>query len=469
MNLDAYQEVRFAPKGWGGDRRLAMHEVPVDSRVPQLAAMLDESAVTTRLQNGIPDEYINRTSRIAECRLIYVRYKLPRYCHFYYQLRVCSSRSKRSHTYLLGTKVFAHDPRSQGLIRRQMKRMGDSGSRVFLLHDNIIGTLLPSDLKIGSLSQFFSSHDLHRIVVSMSRDGTPHNGQRITPPIEVVSYRPERYCLVRFLIRSSKQDRPHPIFARAFHCDVDGRRVHRVMQRLWRQQLDGSAFSVAEPLGYDPQTRVLLQTALPGRPLTLLVQHSHFIERVADAARCLAAIHDTSIGEEPVRSLRDEWAETEVAVGELGRLVPKEYGRLNSILHAQYRSLAQFPHVTSCLLHGDFSTNQLLSDGKVLGVIDFNSSYHGDPLRDIATFLVRLRQHLDATKLQLVTREFCSRYATVRPGTIDTQRLIWHQVNACVKGAFAALKKLKPGWLETVSQQLSQAEAVLNSSTGIRE
>lgn len=468
----------FRPKGWIDHRILAEIEIPADPTLPQLSTVLDAGIMGRLLQGKLPGGFVEGRFQIERCRIVFVRYKPPRYCHVFYALDISDSVSGRRGTQIMGAKVFVRRLSKSYVARHTewIKGVPDYGLSFAYVPDyNMILTAFPNDLRLHGLHQLVYADELESVVrttleLPTARVGVSADNGR---PVQVVSYRPERYCLVRCIVQpsnsASETGQRRLIFARMCHTEETGDQAHRVMVALWNGMARRSRLLwVAKPLGYDPTSRILFQSAVAGTTLTSLIGHKDFLRYVEAAARSLATIHQTPAHMEQSTTPEDELQEMEPMAETMTQVLPAVGEKLNKVLDRLRSNLPDSQGQARDFIHGDFSTNQILVDGNRLSVIDFNSVCMGDPHRDLGSFLARLEHHLQGPLMQRAAEAFCRQYEAGRPGVLNRERLIWEQARGFVRDAFIALKKVRSGWPRRVDHYLSQAETLLGEQARAR-
>ena len=246
-----------------------------------------------------------------------------------------------------------------------------------------------------------------------------------------------------------------------FHSKDVGEQAYQAMVALWNSEARRTRLlSVAEPLGYDPISRIAYQGALVGTTLTSFANRTDFLRHVEAAARSLAAVHQTPVDMEQWRTPEYELRGIEPMAEIMTEVLPAVGEKLQNILD---RLKSNLPDTRGRdFIHGDFSPNQILVDTDQLNVVDF-SACMGDPHADVGNFVVSLEHYLQGSRRDQATQAFYRQYDMARPGVLDRDRLVWYQAKAHLRHAFAALKKIRPKWTRLVDQYLSRAEALLSA------
>ena len=123
--------------------------------------------------------------------------------------------------------------------------------------------------------------------------------------------------------------------------------------------------------------------------------------------------------------------------------------------HAEHQAEHQSKRPLS-LIHGDFHPEQIwLHEGRVV-LFDFDEFTLGDPMEDLATFMLKLAQAGVAAEL---VSAWVDEYAASAPRRFDARSLRWHLAVQSLVQASRAFVFQKPGWAIELGHRLAGAEA----------
>ncbi|NNG03006.1 MAG: aminoglycoside phosphotransferase family protein [Inquilinus sp.] len=461
------QESMFR-KGWTRGSVLAAGDVPQDPLLPQLGMLLDGQAMTEVMRGAGLARHAARHCEIMQCRVVNVRYRPGRQCIVSYALDLGEAGNGRPATGFATARIESEASSARRLEKRHNAARIAGVPFVHLPEHRMTLTAFPHDLRVHGIHLAVDPVRLEMVVrrVLAAPEATLVATDKRTPPITVVSYRPERFCLVRSTIRRTPNARQEVIYARVYR-DGKGAHVHETMAALWNSEARRSGLlSVAEPLGYDSDAQTLFQSAADGEPLGELERNESTLDHIAAVARSLAAIHGSSFLVSQVRSVEKELAWVESMAEGLLRFLPDAGERLNEVVGRLKDAHAATRGNDRCLVHGDFSVNQFLAEPGRVTMLDFDDAGMGDPYTDLGTFLARLDGRLqiqDGTLRQQANDLFRSEYAKTRQTVLDENRVLWSQAVAFVRMALSGLGQLKPGWPDRMSEYLDRADALLDS------
>lgn len=443
-------------KGWAANDALAQSEVPVDPSLPQLGTMLDSGKMASLLSSHMSGGLFGSQYEIAGCRVANVRYRPGLKCQVSYFLDIRGDREGSGKAQIV-TVSTVNKHRAASRLPRQLDMARRNGVLFgYLPARGMVVTTFPYDLGLHQLHTVFANgtHDVHARL-------SCHDDLSSS----VVSYRPERSCLVRGRTTHESSEASELCFARMY-ADDRGERVFDAMRALWDSQArrDG-VVSVAEPLGYDRALRILYQGVMPGVSPPGVEAVGTFFRHSRSIALSLAAIHRSPVLVDEPRSPDEllRWP-ARMAQG-LEAVQPADAGRLRAILHRFEQTAPDTNAMSCCVLHGDFSMNQVLLDGLRVSIVDFDDVGVGDACADIGTFVARLGARVaDESVAREVAAVLRRDYEDCQDVALDDSHLRWFEALACTRLGLSALSQLKPGWRLRMHAHWRRASKLLDAN-----
>jgi len=239
--------------------------------------------------------------------------------------------------------------------------------------------------------------------------GAGHSGVQVlgcTP--RVVRYKPGSRCTVVYQMRyrdgtdTAGSTPLNPLVAKT-HAGDKGQVAWQAMTALWGSPLArGDVVSVAEPLAYLPEERILVQGPVPGeRTLKELARlaladgsPAALTELRADlgaTARGLAALHQSGARYGRAATLSGELGEVGEVVNRLSHTLPRVTAAAAPLLHRLEALDAVVPADPLVTAHHDFRPAQVLINSGRVGFIDFDGSGMAEPALDLGRFRAKLR------------------------------------------------------------------------------
>ena len=276
--------------------------------------------------------------------------------------------------------------------------------------------------------------------------GLPQLGALLDDSTELVRYRPEERATLR---RGA-------LYAKTFRGS-EGAELCERFGHLARRSDDSGAFEVAAPLRYDAATRTFWQRGVEAPALASALRASTCDRLMELAARGLARLHAAAPRFGPARPVADLAAAALRRGAKIGRCMPElaqAAQRTAAALAAHASAMAGAPLAQ---IHGDFHLDQLRLRGDRLMVFDLDELAVGDPLEDLASFVVKCPL-TDAQLAPRVCEHLIEAYARCRPAAFDLRRLDWHLAVQWMHKASRAYVWQRPGWRAAAAQMLAEAE-----------
>ena len=276
--------------------------------------------------------------------------------------------------------------------------------------------------------------------------------------LTVVNYRPETRCTVRYDLHWGAPEQTLTLWGKTF-ADERGAGIYSRMAALWqRWDTTHAGFRVARPLAYDAATRTLWQAGLPGTSLLPRLDTSAPATWSAAIARGLAEIHAGDVTGLVRITAADQVAEAHKKAARLARAFPEHAAALDAILGSLGEHAAAVADAPERMIHGDFHIGQLLAQDGALACVDFDELALGDPLQDLANFVVDLHgQGLAPALVAALSAELIAEYRAAVPWAVPQARLDWHLRMQWLTRAYRTLVQHKPAPAATVGDAIAAA------------
>lgn len=219
---------------------------------------------------------------------------------------------------------------------------------------------------------------------------------------DVVRYKPGSRCTIVYRMRYRGDQGPDPLVVKTHQGDK-GRTAWEAMHALWdRPVARGGVLTLAEPLAYLPEERVLVQGPVPeDRTLKDLAREALtdgspgsldelrvMLDRTAVA---LAALHRSGAEYGRTATWDEELAEVREVVARLATTVPHLGSAADPLLHRLEDVDALVPADPVVSAHHDFRPAQVLLHEGRIGFIDFDGACRAEPALDLGRFRAKLR------------------------------------------------------------------------------
>lgn len=304
--------------------------------------------------------------------------------------------------------------------------------------------------------------DLPTVEHYLPMDGLRQIGLQGTPRVlmrHLVNYRPEIRCTNRYTLYDTTQGRTDELFGKTFG-DSQGRSLHEHLQFFWDRSLaDPEAMAVAQPLGYSAAINTVWQRGVPGKPLFHLFNRSNYKHYIAAVAKGLASLHTSPVTGLATHLLADHFAEIRKKLTKLSDAFPSCSDILKTIAHDIEQTAPAPSTIPFCPIHWDFHIDQLLADQGKLVFCDLDELIVGDPIQDLANFIVDLRLRLaDPEFIRLIATELCHHYQKLVPWEVSAERLAWHIRLQLVNKAYRHYLRFSPGFEDVVEDVMRMTQ-----------
>jgi hypothetical protein len=278
--------------------------------------------------------------------------------------------------------------------------------------------------------------------------GLPQLAALLDETTELVHYRPEE--------RATLRRRSGTLYAKTFR-GAEGAELCERFSHLARLSARPGAFEVAAPLRYDGASRTFWQHGVEAPALAAMLDADNCDALMELVACGLAELHAAAPRFGPTRSVTDLAAAVVRRGAKIGRCMP-QLART-----AQRTALAIAAHAHDFLraplvqIHGDFHVGQLRVNGARMMAFDLDELAIGDPLEDLASFVVKC-QLSDPVLAQSACERLMEAYARARPAAFDPRRMDWHLAAQWLHKASRAFVFQRPGWRAAATRMLDEAK-----------
>jgi Phosphotransferase enzyme family len=320
---------------------------------------------------------------------------------------------------------------------------------------NLLCWALPNDPGLPQLPLLLDPERAVAALPPAERAAAAAGGLRV----ELVRHTPQRRATVRCTFAAGSRRAERVLYGKTFFdqraADVDAR-----FAWFWQQaRQDARAPLVAEPLGFDAATHTVWQASAVGLPLWPRLATAEGRPLMARVAHALALLHAAPLAPQATTTARSvaHWlAEARRRQNKIGR-VDVAFGERAAAIAAAIEAHAAHPATRALsLIHGDCHPDQFwVRDGRVV-IFDFDEFTLGDPMEDLAEFVIKLEQGGAAPSL---AQTLVERYAAAAPARFDARALAWHLVVQSLLQVSRAFIYQQPGWAQELERRLVATEA----------
>ncbi|NOS80041.1 MAG: hypothetical protein E8D46_00665 [Nitrospira sp.] len=409
------------------------------------------------------------SSGITSCRVQHVRYspkKQPENeslaaC---YHLGIRDKDSQRERQVILYCQAFLGG-HSQREIDRLARRSADTAALHSMPHHfrdlDLLVWVFPEDPAIPHLPEV---SDPERVMAHLPYTSLPNGLDEArdirSVNVEVVNYRPELRCTTRYDLSWGAADQAQSltIFGKTFRSG-EGHDVYTRSEYLWNR-FSGVDEEVlfSQPLGYKSEVQTLWQLGVEGTPLCRAIGKDNCDAYLKTVAKGLAMVQNSDLAGLPKWTLDEHLAEADKKIEKLRRAVPSLLEELNLLAQLVHRDAPSLSDIPLRPIYWDFHVNQLLAqDGKV-AFFDFDELVIGDPLQDIANFIVDLQfRDVSQPLARRMAKSLYNSYRSQVKWEVPIDRVRWHARVQFINKAYRVYIQQSPDVKETVSELIHMA------------
>ncbi len=294
--------------------------------------------------------------------------------------------------------------------------------------------------------------------------------------IEVVRYRPEQRCILRYEIDYGRNRESYILYAKVF-ADDNGARVFSRIQHC-HAIASTLGVRIARPLGYSAAARAVWQDELSGTPLTAALEVGDYAAPMAAIGHCLARLHAADLPMHEIVTREGRLVDVTKKSRKLAQMFPELADHLRALIARAQLELSQLPPAQKAVIHGDVHFGQFLitADG-ALALFDFDEWTGGDPAQDLADLIVdphvsqfaRDKTEINCILPAAVARVLLDSYRTHAAGAVVDAVIVWHARIQLINKAYRAALQLEPRWRERVSGLVALAVLGIDLGTDIEK
>jgi hypothetical protein len=262
-----------------------------------------------------------------------------------------------------------------------------------------------ADAALPALPVLVDADEAARVLQQALRDAG-HDVEVAGCVPDVVRYKPGSRCTIVYDMSYRGAPGPDPLVVKTHQGDK-GRTAWEAMRALWaHHDRTDAVVTLAEPLAYLPEERVLVQGPVPedrtlkelarealtdaatGGPAGRLDDLRTALDRTATA---LAALHGSGARYGRAATWDEELAEVREVVARLASTVPHVGAAADPLLDRLEMLAWSTPADPQVSAHYTFRPAQVLLDGGRVGFIDFDGACQAEPALDLGRFRAGLR------------------------------------------------------------------------------
>ncbi|MEK7762224.1 MAG: aminoglycoside phosphotransferase family protein [Nitrospirota bacterium] len=433
-----------------------------------LTKFSDPSAMKALLSECLP-LLCSDSGAITRCHVQHVKYspkKKPENASLTacYHLGVRGRDSQRDRQVILYGKAFCN-----GRSQEEFDALAQTSRAIQTLHAmpyhfrdlDLLLWVFPADPAIPHLPEV---SDPERVKAYLPYPSLPKGldgaGDIRSVEMSVINYRPEIRCTTKYDLSWGTANQPQhlTIFGKTFRSG-EGHDVYARSEYLWNRYsgVDEEVL-FSQPLGYTSAVQTLWQLGVEGTPLCSVIKKDNCDSYLRTVAKGLAMIHNSDLADLPTWTLDEHLLEVDKKIEKLRRAAPSLVKELDFLAQHIHRDAPNPSDIPLRPVYWDFHVNQLLAQGGKIAFFDFDELALGDPVQDLANFIVDL-QFRDVSGF-LARRMAKSLYASYRSQVkweVPIERVRWHETVQFINKAYRSFIQQRPDVDETVKGIVQRA------------
>ena len=398
-------------------------------RLPALATAFDGPIMAQRLQAALFGA-TNQRYQIEACNPGKAAYLPSEGCTLRYEIVCRDNQQQQTLSALVLARICTTPDAAEAYLADKLQPLASTvqgrtelapftQSAALLADLNMVVHLFPVD---GELPTLVAATDpVHMLALLQTVLPSVRNGQLVLEKcqVELGHYGRQHRCVLRYAVAGHWVSNQRPYYQQIYgKVAADGRgelvdQALTLLRRRLREFNQGARFAIPDTLGYYPDLHLILLSAVPGTPRIAALLKARWngeppnasssltVEgAITTAAEVSAQLHLAEIQLGRLRTLQDEVNDLQDACQVARQLTPALAVQLQEQINRLKPYLTQQP-LPYCFSHGDFTHTQLIFDGAMAGLVDFDTVCQAEPALDVGQFLAYLR--LAAAKAQRTT------------------------------------------------------------------
>ena len=327
-----------------------------------------------------------------------------------YHLDVKSASTSAEQTILLHGRFTDPHFGKPAVVASTSTRLGSPDWHCFLPELNLALETEAPEKELPGLDQLTDADQsrvlLERVLHESGRLAADRAITSCTP--QVLSYKPGSRCIIRYDLQYSPSSDPSDrnsevMIGKVYRKGSKAQNAYEGMLTLWHSPLmHGDEVTIAEPIAVFPDSKMMLQTLIPGeRSLEDLLRSVvgkpekeeeeklyHYMRKTAIG---LAAFHRSGASYGEHVELGERFADLHKLTHRLAVLLPEFEESILPLLQQLETLATLYPEEQAVPTHGTFNPEQVLIDGELIGFIDFDDYCMAEPALDVGLFLSAIK------------------------------------------------------------------------------
>ncbi|MFQ6103365.1 MAG: phosphotransferase family protein [Candidatus Glassbacteria bacterium] len=447
--------------------------LPNDPLFPALADAVDSDTMTAILRDELSGASERNGHELIECIPEYFRYKPGVSCIIGYRLEISDIGGFTGKTQRVYGR-FVDPQQGRASFEKALKThkaIPNYGPPItYIKKLGMMLSFFPNDRCLRGLRFALYPDKLKRIAQHNLRDFLGEHwrirGRR--SQIEILSYKPERHCVVKCQLGLRNIDTGEKKQMKVIAKLLRPEKAHKLYdanEQIWELfRSAGRTQIIPRPLAFDPSFSLFFQEDVGGsHPSYQECSAGIPQELICQIAGRLRSLHDVVLNGirryPPEQELRD----LEESILETAKVLPDEGEGLLEQLHHVCEEFHILRPRTLQTVHGDFHLEQVMITNSGPVILDLDEIRASDPLSDVANFtahLLKLQMEGICSREEVEKAEqvFIESYFRKREIQSLKSAYLWHKKVSLIRLALSNLKFLRPDWRGKMNSFLNEVK-----------
>lgn len=473
-----HERRRGSSKDRSGRDARKRRTLSADVNLPQLTAALDPEKMKPAFEEFFRREYPGRGLIVDQVYAGKIYYRPGKNCEIPYGVQ-CRDRDNVAHDVFLHGKLLPRHENGTDHHENAPATWPGCGfwkPVSFWPEMSMILTTFPYDRGMPYLGQLLEPEYIKKQVqANLPAFDLPPGSTCVAVACRKVKYFPRKRCVVRYELSINEAGnnlRPLIFYGKTYDNQTS-LYVYEVLQNIYASPAcAGGRLSIPKPiLHLDGANTVWLQEwrgigfSQVARELGWdNLPRSGYLPKIA---AMLAALHQIEMpemqlgaGPSPATVINNAYGDA----NDITQFLPEKQPELEFFMQT-LEAAAPGPPADRprALIHGSFKMAQILCRQSDLGLVDFDSLAHGDPLYDVAEFAASLAyltisDDLDAAAAGESIEIFLNHYQQHVPWVCERRRVAWYLTAFLLGKMHSSLKRSEPTAVANMAKAFALAE-----------
>ncbi len=449
------------------------YPLPKDPLFPRLPEALNTEKMTSIFRRQLAEDFESVRYQITECVLEYIRYKPGVSCVIGYCLYVSDGNDLTKKIQRVHGRFLTPGTGDEEYTKAQKTHTASPlwGPPVVYLRElEMIISFFPNDRSLRRLHFILDPDKMKRVaqrrLIEYVKEPWLIKGKKTR--IDVLSYKPERHCVVQccFGMRNpdSREKKRISVIGKILRRE-EGEYIYGTNRKIWDlyRQMDGIPL-VPDPMAFDPELSLFFQEEIVGNhPFPNEHPRSEWHSVLCRIAGQLRSFHELKLSKLRPCPHEEMYDELCLSMENTAEVLSEKKRIFLGLKRQLEKGLPELNGRELRPTHGDFHLEQILMRRENPVILDLDSIKLSDPIMDVANLAVHLLKFVLEGSLSRIEVEEAE--SMVLRGYFEEkefQRLegiyLWQKKAALVRLALSCIKYLPSNWQEKMDFFLAEAE-----------